>query len=67
MPGEQVVQVAAPVRVEVRADSPEQVTALYLREGVPLAAGTELRVAAYDDETGESLFEHRLTLVTDWE
>ena len=65
--GGQASQVAAPVRVEVRADSPEQVTALYLSDGVKLAAGTQLTVAAFDDETGESLFDHRLALVTDWE
>jgi hypothetical protein len=61
------VQAASPVRLEVRADSPEQATALYLSEGVKLAAQTVLRVLAFDDETGESLFEHPLTLVTDWE
>jgi PglZ domain len=65
--GGQALQVAAPVRVDVRADSPEQVTALYLSDGVKLAAGTQLTVAAFDDETGESLFEHLLPLVTDWE
>jgi hypothetical protein len=65
--GGKASQVAAPVRVEVRADSPEQVTALYLSDGMKLAAGTQLTVAAFDDETGESLFDHRLTLVTDWE
>ena len=67
-PGENgPVQAASPVRLEVRADSPEQATALYLSEGRKFAAGTELKAAAFDDETGESLFEHLLTLLTDWE
>jgi hypothetical protein len=61
------LQAASPVRLEVRSDSPEQATALYLSEGIKLAAGTALKVLAFDDETGESLFEHPLTLVTDWE
>ena len=64
---EGLLAVTAPVHLDVRTDSPEQRTALYLSEDVKLAAGTELKVAAFDDETGESLFEHRLTLVTDWE
>lgn len=61
------VSAAAPVHLQVRADSPEQATALYLSEGVRLEAGTSLLVRASDDETGERLFEHSLRLVTDWE
>jgi hypothetical protein len=65
--GERPQQAAAPVSVQVRADSPEQATALYLSDDIRLAAGTELQVRAFDDETGERLFEHPLRLVTDWE
>ena len=54
------VQARRPSTSRFGADSPEQATALYLSEGVKLSAGTELRVRAFDDETGESLFEHPL-------
>lgn len=62
-----VSEVADAVRLEVRADTPELTSALYLREGVRLASGTVLTVRAQDAETGEALFATELPLVADWE
>lgn len=62
-----VVEVADPVILEVRTDSPELVTALYLREGIRLASGTVLNVRATDAASGESLFSKQVPLVVDWE
>lgn len=62
-----VSEVADTVGLEVRADTPELTSALYLREGVRLASGTVLTVRAQDAETGEALFATQIPLVADWE
>jgi hypothetical protein len=60
-------EVVDPVILEVRAESPEQRSAVYLREGVSIKAGTTLLLRAEDADSGENLFEQRLTLDVDWE
>jgi hypothetical protein len=62
-----VSEVADAVGLEVRADTPELTSALYLREGVRLVAGTVLTVRAQDAETGEALFATQVPLVAAWE
>lgn len=61
------VMAAEPTIVEVRSDSPELGSALYLHEGLALPAGTVISVTAHDEVTQEQLLEHSVTLLTDWE
>jgi hypothetical protein len=56
-----------PVEVEVRQDVEELRPAVYLKEGLGLAAGQALVLRADDSETGESLGAIPLTLLVDWE
>lgn len=61
------LDVADPITLEVRADTPELVSALYLHPGTILKAGIALTVRARDAETGEALFTKQVPLVVDWE
>lgn len=62
-----IVDVADPITLELRADTPELVSALFLRPGISLKAGITLTVRAQDDETGEGLLTKQVPLVVDWE
>ena len=53
--------------LELRHDSPELATAVYLIDGIKLKAGTQLRLTAHDADTGEVLFEEDLRLLVDWD
>ena len=53
--------------LELRHDSPELATAVYLVDGIKLKAGTQLRLTAHDADTGEVLFEEDLRLLVDWD
>lgn len=53
--------------LELRHDSPELATAVYLREGVKLKAGSVLQLTAHDAETGEELLRKDLHLLIDWD
>ena len=53
--------------LELRHDSPELTTAVYLGDGIKLAAGTTLRLTAHDADTGENLYQQDLTLLVDWD
>ena len=61
------LDVADSITLEVRADTPELVSALYLHPGLFLKAGIALTVRAQDAETGETLFTKQIPLVVDWE
>ena len=62
-----IADVADPITLELRADTPELVSALFLRPGISLKAGITLTVRAQDAETGEGLFTKQVPLVVDWE
>jgi hypothetical protein len=61
------LDVADSITLEVRADTPELVSALYLHPGIILKAGIALTVRAQDAETGEALLTKQIPLVVDWE
>lgn len=65
--GDTAVDVVDPIILEIRADTPELASALYLRPDIVLKAGTTLSVRAQDDETGEALSTKQVPLVVDWE
>jgi hypothetical protein len=64
--GTQEVSVAEPTVVEVRGDSPELRTALYLLDNRALPAGTVIAIAADDEATKERLYDCQVTLTADW-
>lgn len=53
--------------LELRHDSPELATAVYLTDGVRLKVGSRLQLTAHDVETGEELLRKDLHLLTDWD
>jgi hypothetical protein len=55
------------IEVEVRPDAGELRPALYLKEGLDLPAGQQLRLRAVDRETGRDLGTLDLTLLVDWD
>ena len=59
-------EVTEPVSIEVRVDSPEQRSAVYLRDDVSLARGAQLRLRAQDMSTGETVADRTLELAVDW-
>jgi hypothetical protein len=64
--GTQELSVAEPTVVEVRGDSPELRTALYLLDDRALPAGTVITIAADDEATRERLYDCQVTLTADW-
>lgn len=60
-------QVTEPIDILVRPDVEELRPAVYLQEGLGLAAGQELVLRVIVKETGEELSNVHLTLLVDWE
>ncbi len=60
-------QAAEPVELGVRPDADELRPAVYLKEGLGLVAGEELRLIVRDAETGEDLGGTMLRLLVDWD
>jgi hypothetical protein len=59
--------VTEPIDILVRPDVEELRPAVYLQEGLGLAAGQELVLRVIVKETGEELSNVHLTLLVDWE
>ena len=59
-------RVSEPTTIELRHDSPELGTAVYLLPDVKLPAGSVLNLRGYDAETGEELLTEELRLLMDW-
>lgn len=59
--------VTEPIEVELRANVEELRPPVYLKEGLDLKAGQQLKLRAVDKDTGQDLGTLALTLLVDWE